>query len=155
MRNSSSALFFALGVGLNILSPQVSAAESSLETAKNLCRDALNARFMQKGDSWFVGSGARGPNAFMIFQEDRRLHESIDTFGLTEADRLNGVEWSGQVRWWAEMYRKYHDGKWGEWQQNKDDLVLCNLMRKNGAWHKNITYGKSYNQRPTEGEIPH
>jgi hypothetical protein len=74
---------------------------------------------------------------------------------LEQADRLNGVEWSGSIQLCASSARKHPDLKgvfitrtpkdpryahWSEWENQKGnplvqpDIVSLSLMKKNGKW---------------------
>ena len=55
---------------------------------------------------------------------------------LSEAGRLNGVQWRGSVGWKGKgAYRTSNDGRWSEW----DDFTWSgeggfHLMKKNDKW---------------------
>lgn len=57
---------------------------------------------------------------------------------LSAADRLNGIEYSGIVRFWSDARRlwSYSNGqfRWGEWWKGEPIPLAIALTKKNGQW---------------------
>jgi hypothetical protein len=59
---------------------------------------------------------------------------------LTEADKLNGIEWAGSVKLRSEARRTLYSSGWTEWLALKDGLSFA-IRKTNGIWD----YGLSPN----------
>jgi hypothetical protein len=51
---------------------------------------------------------------------------------LSEAERLNGIEWAGKSTFDGAAWRDFKDGKWGEWHDTF--LLEVDMLKQNGKW---------------------
>jgi len=65
---------------------------------------------------------------------------------LTQADRMNGVQWKGKTSLRASVahYRQRDDGVWGEWGEwesleNFGPVATVEIVKKNGRWSPSPT----------------
>jgi hypothetical protein len=77
--------------------------------------------------------GQDGP--IMRFVEARDVSWNIIPKYLTEADRLNGLEWQGSVTMTAKVAHEYDcAGGWQPWI-NKVSLIADYIEKRNGTWY--------------------
>ncbi|HKP45446.1 MAG TPA: hypothetical protein VJT50_02530 [Pyrinomonadaceae bacterium] len=66
------------------------------------------------------------------------FHSRVKAFPLSAADRLNGIQYRGMVRYWSDARRmlSYTDGRsrWGEWWEGEPIPLELPLMKKSGQW---------------------
>ena len=77
------------------------------------------------------------------FSESRGLLEALalhdDTFLLSQADRLNGLQWSGEAETGSKLpavrYRRWMNGAWGPWDTEwyPTDFRV-DMKKRNGQW---------------------
>lgn len=77
------------------------------------------------------------------YMEARNMRCLVVPEPLTEADRLNGIEWSGRVEFTARLSRSYTPANrlrggtspgWSDWEQREIDLIRRKAVKKNGSW---------------------
>lgn len=84
--------------------------------------------------------------AKLVFKENRSNRSAVKEVkdltitltprNLTEADRLNGIEWEGRTRPKATSTRQYENGKWSQWYSNYvgRQSEQWTLTKINGQW---------------------
>ena len=75
---------------------------------------------------------------------------------LSEADKLNGLEWSGSVELTAKASRnktRISGDKWSQWQNGMASGGGFHLEKRNGQW-KVENYGTKYERSPAPEQIP-
>jgi hypothetical protein len=101
--------------------------------------------------------GQNGP--VMRFVEARSVSMSVQATPLSEADRLNGLEWKGVVRVTAEAAREYDCSMgWKQWV-SRPALIVFHDEKRNGTWHGTyqvglLVPGNASFQRPEPDELP-
>ena len=121
--------------------PAYDAAKQYWDRMGKHCGDSfyINADFNNIGE-WIVGGYYQrpgGPTEFKGFTFSE-LEKP-----LTEADRLNGFEWSGQTAMTASTYRSWESGNWTQWNDVSTSLGFNSffsvpLFKKNGQWFYNF-----------------
>ena len=82
---------------------------------------------------WLTGGfmpGAKGLTEFRGFSYFQTKNN------LTDADKLNGFEWSGRTSFSAKMYRSWESARWSDWQDGSGLSMGSSgtLFKKNGQW---------------------
>ena len=82
---------------------------------------------------WLTGDSLRGVKGLTEFRGFAHV-QTEDT--LTDADRLNGLTWSGRTWLIAGMYRSWGSGRWSQWYdaQGMSRWTSESLFKKNGLW---------------------
>jgi hypothetical protein len=93
---------------------------------------ALCHKYMLKrGESWFM-CYMEGDEKRIC--EYRGVHSRADQHNLSEADKLNGGEWTGDCICTADAMRCYVNGKWDIQWSTMGDIWSAELGKKNGVW---------------------
>lgn len=103
--------------------------------AKLNCEDYLKQYFTISGDDWYIG--IKGPNG-QIYRLFRQIRWEPVPLPVSQADRLNGIEWRGSMELYAGLSRDYTN-HWDKWIDNVH-FVECWPYRNNGAWITKATF---------------
>lgn len=81
-------------------------------------------------------------DVYFIVTESRRL---------SEADRLNGVSWFGEVRakWVADREYSFKSNRWSDWRTPTRNAVFV-LERRNGRWNVRSASMESFDSKVTK-----
>lgn len=94
----------------------------------------VEAQLTKCGDSYYgIRKIARDGNLYQF----KNPKVTVTSEQLTQADKLNGIEWKGSLYFSAEAWRNYYDGQWSEWRQNFMGVTAGlsgSLVKKNGEW---------------------
>jgi len=114
--------------------------------------------WIQRDDSWvgIVNEGFMGGNAVI---QAKGITFDVRSRPGSEADKLNGVDWSGDVEVYARVARRRGFGSgdsWGEWEKGNPKgvfLYFCSKVeKKNGKW--TIETGRAQLRRPEPTQLP-
>jgi hypothetical protein len=117
-------------------------AQSDLSaTAEDMCTQALTQAWLQQGDNWFEGRTNQNSSTVTIV-EYNGLKESLNSFPLSVADKMNGLAFNGYVNFSAVAYRVYSNGTWGGWQDPNGIVFQCGPIKDtNGQWRNDLSDG--------------
>ena len=105
--------------------PTQSLSEQAIDVIK---RDVWTRRYSLCGNNWVTKYYGR-------IRQFRNINFYTRPSNLSNADRVNGVEWKGQVRVSAPLLRYFNrDFTWGEWQDVSAEHFFY-LEKKNGKWN--------------------
>jgi hypothetical protein len=97
----------------------------------------VETQFTQCGDSHYaeVTIGVSTPN--IVIAQCRSLSFESSSINLSEADKLNGIEWKGTVSSKPVAERFYARSKWSDWEPPLMNAV-CKIPfegeKKNSVW---------------------
>ena len=93
--------------------PQKPATDPLFEEARKQTTLRLVDNWTLNGDSSFSMYQQGGPH----YIEARGLITDYRPVSVSEADKLNGIEWMGSISYASKLFRIFEpkDGKWGEW----------------------------------------
>jgi hypothetical protein len=146
----------AEGESGNIISrPHVSAKTE----AETLAKEWVNARFLRHKGSWYTIF----PSGFM--HQFKNVRYDVDSDELSEADKLNSIEWKGSICYTCGVRRSYyardHFGKkkdWQEWENcSYEPIIAFILVKKVGSWQLRSFMGYEDHTKlikPTMSAIP-
>jgi len=78
----------------------------------------------------------------------------IEALPLSNADRLNGVEYRGSTFYSISAYRETEPGgDWKPWLNGYVSMARTTLTRINGAWHVEEPYEQLHQEAPTCAEV--
>jgi hypothetical protein len=119
------------------------------------------------GQSHYLHYTSEGPfsKGWVLF-ELRGVKVRVDPNELTQADKLNGVEWSGTIWLQGDAVRRYRskDGTWSKWKSptesgppdrksptESDSYEFMTSVRKtNGAWDLGLDPGRFKKVEPSD-----
>jgi hypothetical protein len=103
--------------------------------AREQAQKFVDAQLARCGDSYFGIRKITNESAIYQFRNPKL---SVRRQELTQADKLNGVEWKGDSTFSAEAWRMYDlTGKWTPWQQGFASLdagVSVIFFKQKGQW---------------------
>lgn len=106
--------------------------------------------WIQRDDSWF-GIVTEFPEGSDHIQAKGIKFDVRSRGPASEADRLNGVDWSGDVEVYARVARRRHGASWGEWESGTEKGVFLyyyyKVEKRNGKWTAELK-GTTRLQRP-------
>ena len=123
--------------------PAVISGKGDAEAVKAL-GDELAKRWLRTADGWiseypaqtYLATGKRaGPDSF--YREIKELKFVLEASGISESDKLNGVQFRGSATFTQAPTRVYGDPnafgpkKWSEW---KGSFETVNVQKVNGRW---------------------
>lgn len=131
--------------------------------AKEQSQKFWDSALVKCGDSYFgvlTFAGEDVPSQRRIVQ--MREPEIIVTAAegeVSQADKLNGVEFSGKTFISASASRSYNNGKWGEWSERTlatpSGTTSTTVRKVKGRWQFGITKESRFRLTPTTcGTIP-
>lgn len=109
------------------------------QEANQQARQFWDARITQCGEDYFTR------NRYSI-RQFKNLQIIVTALGVTQADRLNGIEWQGRTVVKAEASRLYsskrtvnEDIGWSKWSQGLGDALevvglIAEIRKENGQW---------------------
>jgi hypothetical protein len=100
----------------------------------------LESNFTKCGDSYYLLVRLSDSDGmFNGLYQLRGLTISLEPGRLSEADRLNGIEWTGAVEYKVRANRKYENGSWSEWRNGffpfRPHPLVIGLVKRNGGWN--------------------
>lgn len=133
-------LLFVISIGLCLVSCG-SAEGNNVQQAKAEVQKKLAKTLVQCGDSWFIKKKELGPTPpDFTYTEYKQMKISTEPQKLTEASKLNGLEWSVRVAYdLTGPKREYLTGaekygrqlKWSDWGQHTTKAAYY-VFKKNG-----------------------
>ncbi len=104
----------------------------------------LSTKWYNEGDSWFTlnqyGGSAivRSP----LYIQARKVTYDYRPGMLSDADKLNGIEWRGDILYRYNLYRTFDPAtsKWSNWNDGSlfnSNMPEFSLVRKRGQWEIN------------------
>ncbi len=105
---------------------------------QNSATEAINKYLIKCGDSYYY------KNASMF--EMRKIKLVVKEFDHTEADTLNGVEWSGKISYVnVGPMRINRNGKWDNWfmPNPNQDILPVTVKKIDGKWQMELAGEKS------------
>jgi hypothetical protein len=79
----------------------------------------LAEKWSERGASWYSSEPSIFVTHGTLYIEARKVEPQVTPHELSEADKLNGVQWSGEVQYVFGTFREYDGGRakeWTEWQ---------------------------------------
>jgi len=163
-------LLLLVGVGavvlrLSYVQPQTSRDDGDpiYNEAKEQSQKFWDSMLVRCGDSYFgvlTFAGENVPSQRRIVQIKEPEIIVTETEGeISQADKLNGVEFSGKTFISASASRNYNDGKWGEWSERTlatpSGTTSTTVRKVKGRWHFGIGKESRFRFTPTTcGTIP-
>ena len=109
----------------------------------------VEAQLARCGDSYYGIRKVANDNSLYQFKNPKT---SVKSEVLSQADKLNGVEWKGGSDFSAETWRSYgKPGGWGSWRQGFMSLgvgLSVRMIKRNGQWK----FGASGDLKPDSYE---
>jgi hypothetical protein len=109
----------------------------------------VEAQLARCGDSYYGIRKVANDNSLYQFKNPKT---SVKSEVLSQADKLNGVEWKGGSDFSAETWRSYgKSGGWGSWRQGFMSLgvgLSVRMIKHNGQWK----FGTSGDLKPDSYE---
>lgn len=138
----AAALFYVSCSSASVLpNADAEAQEQALRFAE--------AQLTRCGDSYFGVRKIASDNGLYQFKNPKVSVKSQD---LTQADKLNSIEWKGNSTFTAEAWRLYDvTGKWGPWRQGFTSLGVglgVTMYKQKGQWK----FGSDGNLKPNSFE---
>ncbi len=122
---------------------QVHAGAPLVKQAIETCKSEANKYWVQRSGDWFTGQNGTftGLNAAtftgqsIVQVREVTFKGHLDPGGLSEADKLNGLDWRGWVHADGPASRRYDvTGKaWAPWKAGVN-VISCRLEHQNGKW---------------------
>lgn len=164
-----------------IANPTSTPAGTSSPKAPDLQSQALEAAekewskvWVKEGDTWIAGKKDR---RYLLQIRGRRVEASADA--LSEADRLNGVQWAGSVAFHCVAARKFgfvsdsapltsltdpnakHNAGWNEWYVPEGAMAVYRFKKQRDAWTQEkggneflaLAAGLDEMERPTAAQL--
>jgi hypothetical protein len=95
----------------------------------------VEAQLTRCGDSYYGIRKVASDNGLYQFKNPKI---SVKSQELSQADKLNGIEWKGSSVFSAETWRMYSvTGEWTPWRQGFTALDIglsVNMYKQNGKW---------------------
>lgn len=130
------------------------------EAVKKVDEIVFEKYFLKEGNDWYSKSD-RG------YIQLKVVNIISSCRNITEADKLNNIEWSGYVTFECSSVRDYNAnlGSWDSWRDTKmlGDLfkpLKVRIQNVNGKWEigeisaGETHYSKYYSVKPEKSEIP-
>lgn len=89
------------------------------------------SHFSQCGDSFYTVQSEAGSEVKKLV-EVKKVVRHVAASRLSEADRLNGIEWAGESSFYGAAWRTLQDGNWGAWYETPPATV--EMLKQNGTW---------------------
>lgn len=109
----------------------------------------VEAQLARCGDSYYGIRKVANDNSLYQFKNPKVV---VKSEVLSQADKLNGVEWKGGSDFSAETWRSYaKPGGWGSWRQGFMSLgvgLSVRMAKRNGQWK----FGASGDLKPDSYE---
>jgi hypothetical protein len=94
-------------------------------------RDLWEQHTTKCGDSYYSIGGGLEPETIHQYKD---VSFDVRSQSLTEANRLNGIEWNGRVAIKARLLRDNRDGVWQEWRQNQSGGYDIGATKRQSGW---------------------
>lgn len=114
------------------------------QEALKVAAQIFEQHWVRDGDSWFTSVHEPHGWAENVTIQIKDVTHVLNESRITEADRLNGIEWRGEIEIRPKASRahapkqtpQYQFVGWREWQDGMDFLVTnhITLMKKAGKW---------------------
>lgn len=109
----------------------------------------VEAQLTRCDDSYYGVRKIASDNGLYQFKNPK---VSVKSQELTQADKLNNLEWKGSSTFSAEAWRLYDvTGKWGPWRQGFTSLAIglgVTMYKQKGQWK----FGSDGNLKPNSFE---
>jgi hypothetical protein len=130
-------------------------ADLLAEQAMTQARSHFDSVWLKRGDSWFTVENQVPLWGEKLVEAKDISFKAVDRLPLAQADKLNGVEWSGRIAINATVSRSRAIRKasdWSAWQSGFPILVSpYELTKKNGKWEMTPSFGSC--RRPSSAEL--
>ncbi len=106
------------------------------EALKVVQDEYWNRRFAICGDSYLFNRAGFGQALYPNYVDAIQFKDvvvKIEPDDLSDADRMNGMEWKGNVYATTKLSRWHGRGRWYEWQ-SRDIYEPAYLQKKRGQW---------------------
>ena len=117
--------------------------------AQKQAQQFVEAQLTKCGDSYYGVRKLANDSGLYQFKNPK---VSVKSQELTQADKLNGIEWKGSSTFSAETWRLYDvTGKWGPWRQGFTSLGIglgVTMYKHKGQWK----FGSDGNLKPNSYE---
>jgi hypothetical protein len=130
--------------------------------AADKAREHFETMWVNRGESWYGISGTGGPESMLprALIEAKGITFNISSQPLSEADKLNQLEWSGEVNVVAVASRRkpmQPGAAWKDWETglelyNGDGATTYVLEKKAGRWR--IVRPACDVERPSTKDLP-
>lgn len=131
--------------------------------AKEQSQKFWDSMLVKCGDSYFgvltfAGEDVPSQRRLIQIKEPEVIVSEVEK-ELSQADRLNGVEFSGKTFISASASRNYNDGKWGSWSERTlatpSGTTSTTIRKVKGKWQFGISKESRFRFTPTTcGTIP-
>lgn len=115
--------------------PSSTLISNSDTEARDQAQKFVEAQFTRCGDSYYGIRKVANDNGLYQFRNPK---VSVKSQELTQADKLNGIEWRGSSNFSAEEWRMYSvTGEWTSWREGFTSLdvgLSVNMYKENGQW---------------------
>ena len=145
MLQRSPAGFLLLSLFLFIASSCIGGNSEANEEATK----AWDSYFTKCGDSWYTAMPGFGK---LNLCEYSSVSIKTEKSPLTDADKLNNIEWKGNTYLSSPAERCY-DGGWGQWNSAGINLTIS-LTKRSGQWNASKPAGTLVPFAPTLKKVP-
>jgi len=100
----------------------------------NLVRAELEKHWLKTSDGW-ISEFPSSVSSQVIFRQIKELKFEVSSDKLSEADKLNGIEFKGACRFQNSVSRSYDSwgpAKWSDWRD--DNLDGLPVLKEKGQW---------------------
>jgi hypothetical protein len=145
----AALLAFAVAVSLSACGPRIGAPPSSPSPGNAEAQQAAEqfwySALTKCGDSYYAKDNREITGFELLTYQFNDPSVELWSRKLTEADRLNGLEWDGSATLRAKTSRS-HVGNWGEWRNGSIFTGNTVVMKKvRGRW---LPYGRENSRHP-------
>jgi hypothetical protein len=132
-----------LAIAIVLCSTCLVGCRGKLTPAGGATRSAIDAEAQQQAEQYWGGLltkcagtiyGKDNRRAVDQIYEFRDISIRIKLRVLSDADRMNGIEWSGDGYLDSKTSRVLIGGKWGPWRDGSILLNSQKMEKKNGQW---------------------
>lgn len=98
--------------------------------AEKLVNSVTSKKVIRCGDVWY----AKTTNGGLV--EAKNVKKIINNYGVSDVDRMNGIEWRGAYSFSATASRSMmQNGNWSQWlREDGMSFPYSNIMKVNGQW---------------------
>lgn len=121
-------------------------SETAIDLAISETQKYMETKFTKCGDSYYVIQRSVIGNPIISQYKDASL-TIIRIYDLSEADKLNGITWAGDLYLDNSATRDYQRNQWTQWKNKADYIYLAfRATESNGSWNIRSKLPISFNQ---------